>query len=70
MLLDNLLVKAVVIADTLSPLYSFNIFGEFALGFTGPPNRQVAFKDVIDLFQGTSSSFGVGEEDVEGHRRA
>lgn len=69
-LLDDLLVKAVVVTNTLSPLYSFNIFRELALRFTSPPDRQVAFEDVVYLFQGTSGSFGVGEEDVEGHCRA
>ena len=70
MLLYDLLFKASTIVNALPPLYSFDIFRELALRFTSPPDGQVAFENVIDLLQGTSSGFGVCEEDVESHRCA
>jgi hypothetical protein len=66
-LLIDMLIETPVITNALASLYGFDIFRELALRFTGPPDWQVAFEDVVDLFQGTSSSFGVREEDVEGH---
>ena len=70
MLCNDLLVETLLIANAVLSLYSFNVLRELALRFTSPPDRQVAFENVVDLFQGTSSGFGVREEDVEGHGRA
>ena len=70
MLLYDLLFEASTIVNALPPLYSFDIFRELALRFTSPPDGQVAFENVIDLLQGTSSGFGVCEEDMESHRCA
>jgi hypothetical protein len=56
--------------EALRPLHGLDIFSKLALCLTGPPNRQVAFEDVVDLFQGATGGFWVGEEDVERHRCA
>lgn len=70
MLRNDLLVETLLIANALLSLHGFDVFSELALRFTSSPDRQVAFEDVVDLFQSTSSGFGVREEDVESHRRA
>ena len=70
MLRDALLAETLFIANTLLSLYSFDIFSELALRFTGPPDRQVTFEDVVDLLQSSAGCFWVGEEDVECHRSA
>jgi len=70
MLCNDLPVETLFIINALLPLYSFDIFREFALRFTSPPDRQIAFENIVDLFQGTSSGLRVCEENVESHRRA
>lgn len=70
MLRNDLLVKTLLVANALLSLYSFDIFGELALRLTSPPHRQIAFEDVVDLFQSASSSLRIREEDVESHSRA
>ena len=66
-LLINMLIETPVITNALASLYSFDVFRKLALRFTSPPDWEVAFEDVVDLFQSTSGGFGVREEDVEGH---
>ena len=70
MLLINMLIETPAIANALLSLYGLDIFRKLALRFTSPPDWQVAFEDVVNLFQGTSSGLRVREEDVEGHCRA
>ena len=56
--------------EALRSLHGLDIFSKLALCLAGSPNGQVTFKDIVDLFQGTSSGLRVREEDVESHRRA
>ena len=56
--------------EALRPLHGLDIFSKLALCFTCPPNRQVAFEDVVNLLERATGGFWVGEEDVESHRGA
>jgi hypothetical protein len=63
---DNILIDTLAVL-ALCPLYSLHILCKLALRLAGPPDWQVAFEDIVDLFQSTASGLRVREEDVEDH---